>query len=508
VKEKQDGWNCILDCRSIAFLGWRFWRIAPRDRLLSFQSVHFFGSKMTLFPAGIRKDVLHHYLARLHHKHWRTRIISAFVLTCLIFVLEGWIAGGLAIIWCVVTGCVEYQGYQHRLSQVQSLETASQSELDRVLADLIISISVISACYGVAVIALTFAGQNGRVLGLLLATSLLMNIASQHVIHPRLIVFSLPIPALAFLLSVFSLTDVEAKPWVLWLIGVIYIIQTVLLTWTATRTDTALIDARKAAQDEALARGQADHANEVKTNFLANMSHELRTPLNAVIGYGEILKENAEFEGRRSDVDDIDKVLVSGRRLLQLVGEILDISKITAGGLQLDRRTFDVAQELEMAVAMAGPMIKANNNVLSTSIAQGLGLAVSDPLRFSQCVQNLLSNAAKFTHQGSIFLEAGRHTSPTGDVIVVSVSDTGIGIAPEQLGRLFTPFTQVDDSPTRAYDGAGLGLALTRALARLMGGDVSVTSELGKGSRFTLTILVGGQADCSLEQPLTSRNCH
>ena len=447
---------------------------------------------MTLFPTGIRKDVLHHYLARLHHKHWRTRVVSAFVLACLIFVLEGWVAGCLAAIWCVVTGFVEYHGYQGRLSQTQSLEGTSQHELDRILADIIVSVSIISACYAVAVIALTFAGQNGKVLGLLLATSVLMNIAGQHVIHPRLILFSLPLPAFAFLLSVFSLTDAETKPWVLWLIGLIYIIQTILLTLTATRTDTALIDARKAAQDEAQARGEADDANEAKTNFLANMSHELRTPLNAVIGYGEILKENAEFEGRTSDVDDIDKVLVSGRRLLQLVGEILDMSKIAAGGLHLDRRPFDVAQELNVVVEVATPFIKANYNVLKTSIAPDLGQIVSDPVRFTQCVQHLLSNAAKFTHNGSIFLEAGRHCGPSGDIIVVSVSDNGIGIAPDQLSKLFTPFTQVDDSPTRAYDGAGLGLALTRSLANLMGGDVSVTSELGKGSRFTLTIAAGG----------------
>jgi signal transduction histidine kinase len=443
---------------------------------------------MQLFPTGIKRDVLQHFLDRTHHQHWRTRVFTALCIALLIYGLEGFVAGLLGGIWCIGAGVLEYVNFKRRSEQVELAKQADQIELDRIMAELFVAISLIGAYYCVPTLALIVTDQNGKLLGLILAAAVLMNIAGQHVLHPRLIAFSLPFPAIAFIASVISLASAGTQPLILWLAGAVFVLQTALLTLTATRSDRALIDARKTAVEEALARREADTANDAKTLFLANMSHELRTPLNAVIGYGEILKENAEFEGRSADVDDIDKVLVSGRRLLQLVGEVLDMSKIAAGGLRLERQVFNVADELQLAFDMAAPLAKANHNVMMSSFAPDLGTVTSDPLRFSQCVQNLLSNAAKFTQNGSIYLEAVRHFDPKGDKIVVSVSDSGIGITPEQLTRLFKPFTQVDESKTRAYEGAGLGLALTRELARLMGGDISVSSELGKGSRFSLTI--------------------
>jgi signal transduction histidine kinase len=446
---------------------------------------------MKLFPTGIKREVLQHYLDRTHHQHWKTRVFSAFCITLLIYGLEGWVAGVLAGIWCAGAGVIEYVAFKRRSEQCKRVSRADQLQLDEIMAELFVTISVIGAFYVLPVLALIVSDQNGKLLGLILGASVLMNIAGQHVLHPRLIAFSLPFPAIAFLASVVSLAGVGTQPWILWLVALVFVLQTALLTLTATRSDRALIEARKTAGEEAFARGEADSASQAKSNFLANMSHELRTPLNAVIGYGEILKENAEFEGRKGDVEDIDKVLLSGKRLLQLVGEILDMSKIAAGGLSLEHREFDIRHELQLALDMAAPLAKANKNTMTASIAPDIGQAVSDPLRFSQCVMNLLSNAAKFTQNGSIFLEAVRHFDPTGDTIVVSVSDSGIGISPEQLARLFKPFVQIDDSPTRAYEGAGLGLALTQSLATLMGGDVQVTSELGKGSRFSLTIAAG-----------------
>jgi signal transduction histidine kinase len=446
---------------------------------------------MQLFPTGITREVLQHFLDRQHHRHWPTRVFTAFCIAVLIYGLEGGLAGILAGIWCIGAGALEYVNFRHRSQQLAQMAGAGQDQLDHILAQLFSAISLLGAYYAIPVLALTLADHNGKLLGLILSASILMNIAGQHVIHPRLVLFSLPFPAIAFFAIVVSLASSGSHPWILWLTAAVFGLQTALLTLTATRSDRALIDARRLAIEEAAARGEADDANQAKSNFLNNISHELRTPLNAVIGYGEILRESAQFEGRISDIEDIDKVLLSGTRLLQLVNEILDMSKIAAGGLHIEHRPFDIGNELRLALDMAAPIAMANQNVVTAKIAPDLGQAVSDPLRFNQCVLNLLSNAAKFTHDGAIYLEAVRHFDPKGDTIIVSVSDTGIGISREDLKRLFKPFTQVDDGTARKYDGAGLGLALTRELARLMGGDVSVTSSPGKGSRFSLTISVG-----------------
>jgi signal transduction histidine kinase len=313
-----------------------------------------------------------------------------------------------------------------------------------------------------------------------------MNIAAQHVIHPRLIYYSLPVPAIGFMISATALAD--SSGWVIWLVGAVLVLQTAILARVATHSYAALIEARADVLSEAAARDAAEIANKTKSNFLANMSHELRTPLNAVIGYGEILRENAVFEDREGDIKDLDKVLRSAQRLLQLVSEILDVSKIEAGSMRLERAAFDVEHELQAAVEMVQPMAEANSNKLIVQLDANLGTAHGDPLRFSQCVLNLLSNACKFTQSGEIVMVASRSTQGSADIITVRVTDSGIGMSTEQLGRIFSPFEQADDSITKKYGGTGLGLSLTRSLARLMGGDVTVSSELGKGSSFELRV--------------------
>jgi signal transduction histidine kinase len=443
---------------------------------------------MGLFPIGAKRDVLQHYLDRTGNQHWLVRVFSAFTIVALVFGLEGLSAALIAGVWWVGAGILEYFNFKRLRRQREEVADANQEQLDKIVAEFFVAISALGAYYAIPALALSFGDQNGKLLGFVIGATCLMNIAIQNVFHPRLIFFSLPFPAFAFLAVSLSLANDRAQPWLVVIVGLVFIVQTVLLTLTIARTDRALLDARRLAQEEAVARSEADSANAAKTNFLATMSHELRTPLNAVIGYGELLKENAEFEERTSDVEDIDKVLVSGRRLLQLVSDVLDMSHINAGGLTLETKRFDVAEVVTHALELSTPMIKANQNMITSSLSPDLGEAISDPARFGQCIGNLLSNAAKFTKNGSIYLEAVRHFDTKGDMIVVSVSDNGIGIAPDQLSRLFTPFTQVDESKTRAYEGAGLGLALTRGLARLMGGDVRATSALGKGSRFSLTI--------------------
>jgi signal transduction histidine kinase len=183
-------------------------------------------------------------------------------------------------------------------------------------------------------------------------------------------------------------------------------------------------------------------------------------------------------------------VLTSANRLLRLVGDILDGAKIETGAMRLEPTSFDVRGELQTALDMVHPQALVNGNKLMAEFSADLGTATSDPLRFSQCVLNLLSNAAKFTKNGEIKLDASRVKMPSADNIKITITDTGIGISQEQQKLLFKPFAQADDSITKKYGGTGLGLSLTHSLARLMGGDVTVTSEEGKGSRFELIIPV------------------
>ncbi len=443
---------------------------------------------MTIFPTGVSRDVLAHFLSRVHHNKWHVRVFTAFCIVVLIGFLQGWRWAAFGLIWLSIVWALEYKNSQQKRIQEKQVVDADQAGLDRVLRKLFIRISAIAAVYTIAAIALSFGNQNAKVLGLILSASVLMNITGQHVLHPRLIVFSLPVPAIGFFICVLSLALPQSHLWAVILVALVYILQTALLTLTAIQSDRDLLEAKRIAVDEALARSKAESTSQTKSNFLANMSHELRTPLNAVIGYGEILKENAQLEGRIADVKDIDKVLVSAGRLLRLVGEILDVSKIEAGAMSLTAEEFDVGKELMTAVDMVRPQSEAKGNRLVTHFAPDLGIALSDPLRFSQCVLNLLSNAAKFTKDGEITLDAKRVTSPSGDRILVSVMDTGIGISLEQQKLLFQPFVQADDSVTKKYGGTGLGLSLSLSLAKLMGGDITLTSELEKGSRFDLTI--------------------
>jgi CheY-like chemotaxis protein/two-component sensor histidine kinase len=212
------------------------------------------------------------------------------------------------------------------------------------------------------------------------------------------------------------------------------------------------------------------------------MSHELRTPLNAIIGYSEILQEEAEADGRETDIADIQRVLAAARQLLHLINDILDLSKIESGRMDLSASEFDVAALINEAAATVRPNVEKNGSTLKLEIEADLGVACTDSFKLNQCLLNLLSNAAKFTHDGEIVVQARRD----GDTLEVAVADTGIGMTGEQVGRLFNAFVQADALTARRYGGTGLGLALTRRIMQMLGGDVTVTSVQGKGSTFTL----------------------
>jgi signal transduction histidine kinase len=235
------------------------------------------------------------------------------------------------------------------------------------------------------------------------------------------------------------------------------------------------------------ARATAEQANVAKSQFLATMSHELRTPLNAIIGYGEILMENADERGERQDRDDLNRIHAAAHRLLAMINDVLDLSKIEAGGAVVSPDCVDLDAIIAETVATVKPAAIANNCTIRVEVLSPLGFAETDGFKLSQCLLNLMSNAAKFTKDGQVKLCA-RRENDNGAWLVFDVIDTGIGISSEAQARLFQPFVQADTSTTRAYGGTGLGLAITRRLARLLGGDVTVKSAPGQGSAFTLRV--------------------
>ncbi|MEO8349208.1 MAG: ATP-binding protein, partial [Acidobacteriota bacterium] len=236
------------------------------------------------------------------------------------------------------------------------------------------------------------------------------------------------------------------------------------------------------------AKEAAEAANQSKSSFLANMSHELRTPLNAIIGYSEMLEEDAQEAGQDSFVSDLQKIRSSGKHLLGLINDVLDLSKVEAGKMKLFLETFEVAGLVQDVVATAQPLLEKNGNRLEVRCAPDVAQIREDVTKVRQVLLNLLSNAAKFTENGTITLEAVRETDVTGSWVVFRVRDTGIGMTPEQTAKLFQAFTQADGSTMRKYGGTGLGLALSRKFCVMMGGDINVESAAGKGSTFIVRL--------------------
>ena len=251
---------------------------------------------------------------------------------------------------------------------------------------------------------------------------------------------------------------------------------------------TDVTELKRREEEVAAARDEAMQATQAKSQFLASMSHELRTPLNAIIGYSEMLQEEAEDLGQDRFLPDLMKIREAGKHLLSLINDVLDLSKIEAGKMDVLVQEFAVADLIEQVHSVIKPLIAKNANALEVIGAPDLGTMRSDQTKLRQSLLNLLSNAAKFTERGRITLAARRMAGPDGDRLQFVVSDTGIGMAPEQLQGLFQAFSQARSSTARDYGGTGLGLAITRHFCRLLGGDVAVESTPGKGSTFTLIL--------------------
>ena len=256
------------------------------------------------------------------------------------------------------------------------------------------------------------------------------------------------------------------------------------------------ITTHKRAEEALLkAKDAAEAANRAKSQFLANMSHELRTPLNAIIGYSEMLQEQALDSGQNESIPDLQKIHSAGRHLQSLIDDILDLSKIEAGKVELFLETSDVVEVVSDVLTTIQPLVEKNGNRLEADYTPDLGLIRADMTKLRQILFNLLSNACKFTKHGTVRLEASRAVTGDGDWIHFRVSDTGIGMTGEQIDRLFQEFTQVDASTTRKYGGTGLGLAISRRFSEMMGGQIFVESALGKGSTFTVRIPAGLDAE-------------
>ncbi len=292
-----------------------------------------------------------------------------------------------------------------------------------------------------------------------------------------------------------------------------------------------VVELNQAREEASQAREEAEAANRAKSTFLANMSHELRTPLNAIIGYSEILQEEAEEDGLTDFVDDLKKIATAGNHLLALVSDVLDLSKIEAGKMTVYPEWFDVAELVHDVVVTAQPLLEKNHNHLELCCTDALGSMYADQTKVRQVLFNLVSNAAKFTEQGTITITVLRQDAPDEAVrpvhapahrhamddvlngeaervvwnevfadlladsactawIIFRVTDTGIGMSPQQVQNLFQSFTQGDASTTRKYGGTGLGLAISRRFCQLMGGDIYVESTLNSGSVFTVYLPV------------------
>ena len=244
------------------------------------------------------------------------------------------------------------------------------------------------------------------------------------------------------------------------------------------------------------AKQMAEEASLAKSRFLANMSHELRTPLNAVIGYAEMLLEEVDERALEGSTDELRKVQFAGKHLLGLISDILDLSKIEAGRMDIHMETFDVADMIETVLGTVRPMLARNNNEISVLCPPSIGFIHADLTKIRQILLNLLSNAAKFTDHGTVRLVAARGPKR----VQFQVIDSGIGMTQAQIGQLFQAFSQADTSTARRFGGTGLGLAISRAFTDMLGGSIEVESKLGVGTTFTVRLPFVDPLDLSMSK--------
>ena len=264
-------------------------------------------------------------------------------------------------------------------------------------------------------------------------------------------------------------------------------VELMLLAFTRMSDEVnALINARTSEMEKA--RDEAIDAKGETSRFFANMSHELRTPLNAILGYGEMLAEDCEDLGYDDLLPDLKKITSAGTHLLSLINNILDISKIESGKMELYITSFEIEDVVDVIRDISAPLVSKNNNAFQCNIQDGIGAMRQDETKLRQCLSNLLSNAAKFTEAGTVTLEVDASLEKEIEMVSFKVIDTGEGMSEEGVGKVFEVYTQAERSTSAKHGGTGLGLPLSREMAQMMGGDITLTSELGVGSVFTLKL--------------------
>ncbi|MDA1316206.1 MAG: ATP-binding protein [Acidobacteria bacterium] len=256
----------------------------------------------------------------------------------------------------------------------------------------------------------------------------------------------------------------------------------------AERLQSARAELEQRQERLRVLKDAAESASLAKSQFLANMSHELRTPMNAIIGYSELLIDEASDLGLRDSIPDLEKIGAAGKHLLALISHILDLSKIEAGRMDLHLETFDIRSVVEELSATIQPLVARESNRLVIDIAPEVHLMYADLTKVRQVLLNLLSNACKFTHSGSICLSVSRETVAGHGWLAIEVKDSGIGMQPDQMTKVFEAFQQADSSTTRKYGGTGLGLTITRSFCEMMGGKIEVASEAEVGATFTVRL--------------------
>lgn len=266
-----------------------------------------------------------------------------------------------------------------------------------------------------------------------------------------------------------------------------------IIRWLGTLTDIEIQKRAESVLQEANttlgeARDRAVEASKAKSLFLANMSHELRTPLNAIIGYAEILEEELTDSQDSKNTEDVRRIILAGQHLLALINDVLDLAKIEAGKITLTYNSFALESLIQQVASSVTPMAEQRKNELIIDCGNDCGTLYADEVKVRQILINLMSNACKFTESGTIRIQVSRQQENGANWVVIAVQDTGIGIATNQMPKLFKEFSQADPSPTRNYGGTGLGLAISRRYAEMMGGDISVQSVEGEGSTFTVRL--------------------